>query len=468
MTTPGLTWTTYARRRLEQVLFRVGREAAEKQEQTMDEINRALEQSFPNSSVQIVQDVLLGFRPREETTKLLVDVSGEGEGRYVVKVGSEEELRKELDAWNTCRPTGIRHDVVLMHLEPRHSEPADGTQLRLVSLVYEDAQQSIGMDYTVSLEDAFLGAVRNDDPATPSVANVIAQVLHRLGHLLYRAARPLGPAELYDKNPTPKSDDEHSGKPDIRLNGMHWLESSLRLWDERTHAIETRRDSMTSIGGGSGEDRFLDPAEYFTYILHELRDGKPPESFIPCMLRGKAHGDLHGRNVLVGLVAQQTHRRDAKQAHWPALFDYEDMARDNLLSWDFAKLETELKIRAYPCLFEDAKPHLFPRLVWEFETELSRQTEQSRRGGVWPPTQIGTSRERLQSLLLVIRSLASLYLGREHGRPDDWLEEYYFALACYGVYSARFLNPERRYRMGSFISAGTAAARFEHSRAPRR
>ena len=61
---------------------------------------------------------------------------------------------------------------------------------------------------------------------------------------------------------------------------------------------------------------------------------------IPRMLRGCAHGDLHGRNILVGIV------RD--QAMWPTVFDYEDMGPCNLIGWDFVKLETELKIRAYP------------------------------------------------------------------------------------------------------------------------
>ena len=55
------------------------------------------------------------------------------------------------------------------------------------------------------------------------------------------------------------------------------------------------------------------------------------------------HGDLHGRNILVGIV------RD--QAMWPTVFDYEDMCPCNLIGWDFVKLETELKIRAYVDVF---------------------------------------------------------------------------------------------------------------------
>ena len=66
------------------------------------------------------------------------------------------------------------------------------------------------------------------------------------------------------------------------------------------------------------------------------------------MLRGCAHGDLHGRNILVGIV------RD--QAMWPTVFDYEDMGPCNLIGWDFVKLETELKIRAYLDVFGGGRP----------------------------------------------------------------------------------------------------------------
>ena len=51
------------------------------------------------------------------------------------------------------------------------------------------------------------------------------------------------------------------------------------------------------------------------------------------MLRGCAHGDLHGRNVLVAQIRGKV--------LWPTLYDYEDMGPCNLLGWDFVKLETD-------------------------------------------------------------------------------------------------------------------------------
>src|SRR5205823_1120643 len=139
---------------------------------------------------------------------------------------------------------------------------------------------------------------------------------------------------------------------------------------------------------------------------------------IPRMLRGCAHGDLHGRNILVGIV------RD--QALWPVVFDYEDMGPCNLLGWDFVKLETEPKVRAYPAVFPGGTSRWFLQSVQQFEVELNEQTERSHLSRSWP--EVGgpaTPRKRLRAILLMIRRMAAQHLGVNHGRPNDWLEEYY-------------------------------------------
>ena len=91
---------------------------------------------------------------------------------------------------------------------------------------------------------------------------------------------------------------------------------------------------------------------------------------MPVVVRGPSHGDLHGRNVLVGV-------EDGKdEVVHPALFDYEHMAADNLIGWDFVKLETELKIRAYPYVFADQGPiRRYIAAVQAFELELAEKTE---------------------------------------------------------------------------------------------
>jgi hypothetical protein len=178
---------------------------------------------------------------------------------------------------------------------------------------------------------------------------------------------------------------------------------------------------------------------------------------IPRMLRGCAHGDLHGRNILVGIV------RD--RAMWPTVFDYEDMGPGNLVGWDFVKLETELKFRAYLDIFGGRKAADFVKKVREFELALNIRTEACHLDRDWPdagdPASPG---ERLRAILLAIRRMAAQQMGSSHGRPNDWLEEYYFLLLCYGSSTGRFANLQHRERMGALISAGVAASRLSWPR----
>jgi hypothetical protein len=271
------------------------------------------------------------------------------------------------------------------------------------------------------------------------VANVLTELFARVGHLLYRAAASVPPAA------------------DVRLNGDHRIGERLGLWDAKPAAAEARRIGNAAVA--IGQEGFVDPVDFLLFVCHELKAGRPAADLVPSMLRGKAHGDLHGRNVLVGLVGDR--------AHWPALFDYEHMRRDNLVGWDFAKLETELKIRAYPLVYADLKPWDFAHRVVRFETALDEATEQHRRAGGWPAPAGKTAEERLLTLLLALRRLAGTHLGEEHGRADHWLEELYFLLGCYGVNTGKYDNQKPLERLGAFLSAGVALARFEYSRKPR-
>jgi hypothetical protein len=183
-------------------------------------------------------------------------------------------------------------------------------------------------------------------------------------------------------------------------------------------------------------------------------EGRPAvRDLVPRMLRGCAHGDLHGRNVLVGIV------RD--RARWPAVFDYERMGPDNLLAWDFVKMETELKERAYPTLFPNESPSPYIRAVQDFEVRLAQQTEACYNGARWPEVEDRAEpASRLRALLLALRQQAALHLGHDRGRPREWLDEYYFALACYGAQVGRFANLNRPELIGAFVSAGVATARY--------
>ena len=60
--------------------------------------------------------------------------------------------------------------------------------------------------------------------------------------------------------------------------------------------------------------------------------------------------------------------------------------------------------------------------------------------------------------------MAALQLGTSHGRPNEWLEEYYFLLTCYGAFTGRFENLQHRERIGALISAGVATSRLSWPR----
>ena len=123
---------------------------------------------------------------------------------------------------------------------------------------------------------------------------------------------------------------------------------------------------------------------------------------------------------------------------WPTVFDYEDMGPCNLIGWDFVKLETELKIRAYPRrLRRRDAPYVRPG-VQDFEVASADGPRSATSNRAWPEAGAPRRRpeERLPTILLAVRRMAAQHLGVNHGRPNDWLEEYYFLLACYGVYTA--------------------------------
>src|SRR4051812_30486872 len=85
------------------------------------DIARRLRRIFPDARAVVVQELYSGYRVHEGEFVLLVELSEseQHDGRYVVKLGPAETLRAELAAWRECRPTGLRHDLVLMPIEPR-------------------------------------------------------------------------------------------------------------------------------------------------------------------------------------------------------------------------------------------------------------------------------------------------------------------------------------------------------------
>jgi hypothetical protein len=432
-------------------------------EVTMDRLNDILAELFEGASV-VVKDQVLGYRRKKDQFILMVEAFGdesksEKTGPFVVKIGPESKIRKEIRGWDCCRPPGLKHDLVFLQLHEGPSLHREGEDW--LSLLYGDAQQFLGVAATVTFEDAALECVRSGFPRTMSIEFAIVELFERIGHLLYSQAFVDDPARKDYVFDLPK------------------LDEAIVYWETDPACQAARREVNTPLG--NDVDQFLDPVDYLRYIQKYVPwtvagpEGKVatrpastdpvvpmlprplPVHVIPRMLRGCAHGDLHGRNILVGIV------RD--RAMWPTVFDYEDMGPGNLVGWDFVKLETELKFRAYLDIFGGRKAADFVKKVREFELALNIRTEACHLDRDWPDAGDPASpEERLRAILLAIRRMAAQQMGSSHGRPNDWLEEYYFLLLCYGSSTGRFANLQHRERMGALISAGVAASRLSWPR----
>ena len=436
---PIIQWTVNAHRRLRSSL-----PSCQGIEPIMRRIERVLTSAFKGGPV-IVQDKMFGFRARPYQHVLLVEVSsGPVAGAYVVKIGPVGKLEQEIAGWQACRPHGLRHDLVFLDLAEGHRDGTD-TAEPLMCLVYGDAQQLIGVSETLTLESAALDAVRLGVPTLASVREVLVQLYERIGHLLYEGG-----------------EEDDPERADFTLD-LPRLEEGFRAWETQDQLRTIRASVHNALQAQRGVEKFVGPVPYLRYVAqHFGLDPRltypaglaepPRRKLVPAMLRGRAHGDLHGRNILVGRV------RD--RVLWPTVFDYGDMGPRNLLGWDFVKLETELKVRAHHLLLTELEPEAFIRRVHTFEMELNQATESCHGQERWDLGKEHDPLERLRALVLQIRQLAAIHLGRNRGRPRRWLEEYYFLLTAYGVHAGRFENLIDRELLALHVSAGTAAARL--------
>jgi len=288
------------------------------------------------------------------------------------------------------------------------------------------------------LEQAFLGAVRFGYPTVESVARVFETLFAGCGQHLYRGAgltQALDAQLLLNRK---------RGQP------RRSLIDALDAWANPDVAVVVQ---LVNASFGALSEGFSDPVDFFRRVSQLLASQRGERFQFP-LTRGPAHGDLHGRNVLVG-VRDDTAER-------PAVYDYEHMAADNLIGLDFAKLETELKIRAYryvfpfPWPFPDLPPQDFIRNIQHLEQQLTgpSDTYHPRTG-----TAATAPEERLFWLLRALRRQAARYLGAAGDNPDNWNREYLLLLAAYGVYTVRFPQANAE-RIAAYVSAGVAAHRL--------
>jgi hypothetical protein len=430
------------------------------------DLNEVLGGCFPGCTV-IVQDEMFGYRHYPGQHVFLVEVCGSPDdsraGSYVVKIGTSSDLGREYWGWRSCWPAALRQDLVFL---PVRAFPEDEPD-RPRALVYGDAHQLIGVPQTCTLEQAMLNAVLHGRPTVASIREVLVQLYERAGHLFYQVGR--------EDDPT---------RPGYSLEVPGWsspgrtndaLNRALEEWEKTPRLTQVRLEVDNLIqrfdrpaGDGLPTRRYLGAAAYIRQVLELLEATKadPGQALddgsglpgvrrldvVPGMLRGPAHGDLHGRNVLVGEV------RD--RVLWLAVFDYEHTSDGNLVGWDFVKLETELKARAYDQMFL-RQDYRFVHQIHDFELRLAEQTERHHHRGGWEAEGgTDTPAGRLEAILLQVRHLAALHLGHNRGRANRWLEEYYFLLACYGVVTGNFENLTTREVLGSLLSSGVAASRL--------
>jgi hypothetical protein len=489
-----VTWTADAQGEFDVLMMRPAGGAGPS---SQADVSRALQWTFPRARSVVVLRLYRSYRRFDGRFILLVDVNQERPGRHVVKLGQgkpAETIRQELHAYQQCWPKTVRHDPVLMPLV------AGCNRQGWSSLIYGDAQQFIGRAGAVPLETAVLDCVLRGSPCVASLRQLLFQLYERLDWLLYRGA------ELDCSSQT--RDGIHFRLPRV------W--GSLQLWNhhqgperqsaERWRMVREVRHTADTSNEPSG--RFLDPVDYLEYVKQfttwqvprrevtgqrsdtgvadlpaERPRTRPADDLIPSFWRGPSHGDLHGLNVLVGRIEDR--------ALWPAVFDYEDMAWDNAIGWDFVKLETELKIRALKEIYPTVALDQFANRVQQFEEGLNRWTDYCQNHRTWPALDClpldqppadrhpdsGTSLPafthetlsqglgitaqqlcRLRAIVLESRHRAAQILGYGRGRSEPWLREHRFLLMCYGVSTVRFDNVDDFLLMAAFKSAGVAAA----------
>lgn len=448
-----------------------------------EQIERELDLLFPAKSGAIIAYQLIrGFEPDQWRKLVLAVKTGDGRDprRHIVKIGHYDAVSSDYANWEKCTAGRRVSGRMFMNvrLVPFPAEQAG--QPARAGVVYEDATPLYGPqqaeEQVTTLADAALDAVKNNDLDIASVERVLRQTYAELGRWFFDDA-------LID----PEAADAFFR----RKLRFHKPDPVLAMWN--AGALERlRADAIWLLGQVSSRHKslpnYVDPIEYLEWAFRHVRPEMPPT------LVGRSHGDFHGRNILLGV--------SRGEVEYPVIVDYGDMSADNALIWDFAKQETELKVRLLNWLVDDESAraevlqqapvgHL-KNLVrdWEKPRKFSSEDRQTREllfaqlfeellhaesSGIdacasldFHDTQEArrTPVEKALAILARVRLEAAVQLGRHRIQADDWRQEYLFALAVYGASTAKFPDSAYSSRLRKFalISAGCAVARLSSFR----
>ncbi len=422
-----------------------------------------------------------GYTPKPDE-KIVLGVEVRYADRYetsIVKVGIRKEVAVDNEGWQVC----TRDRNVSSRIFSPVKLVSGLTQDR-VAVLYRDAYTLFGMDpkksQPASLETVTGWSVCDDQPDPLSVERAIANVYTDLGRWFFPGAEPNRDlaATFYRDKLFPKD----------KLQPL-----ITKLWQETPERKSLRRDAVWLLCGRDKPDedpvtnpaRYLDPLDFVVWSLDSDISNRLPDTLV-----GRAHGDLHGRNILLSV------RRG--EAEYPAVFDYGAMSDKNVLAWDFAKLEMELKIRLLPDLCHQdevvcdrllkastikavepsAEAHACPthtvhrarrlaaflafeELMHDRTLRIDSRVAAEALQPFCVKNRTGIQKlDRLIAVLLRIRREAALWLGFErHQRNKLWLDEYYFALAVYGLLNVRW-DYEVPQTECALVAAGVAAARM--------
>lgn len=342
----------------------------------------------------------------------------------IVKIGDSDRLQDELDAWESVRDRLTSPDPLFVSL----NSPQSDSGAREV-LEYDHANRVLSASEVVELEEVVRRCCRYGSPTLATVSRRIRRIFKHLLRNLYQSAEVAAP----DK---------------VESHYRERLAEAIPTW-QRPENIRLRRAILFRLDGSP--DKFQDPVDWVDWLLS-------PEGLkcLPACLFGPCHGDLHGRNILIGL--------DGGEAMEQAIYDYEDMSLHGPIARDLVKLEMELKVHILPEVIQSLNEGRdYVDLAVEFERSLYQGMIELDHEAIQPVTRpderYSKDWQRLFDILLAIRRCARECLsGRE--RSVCWKEEYLFTMVAYAVGTAKYKAYEDPHRRLVYIAGGIAAAHF--------
>ncbi|TWU04692.1 hypothetical protein Pla52n_27340 [Stieleria varia] len=460
--------------------------------------NSLLRSAFPDATV-FVLDRLGGFDQSKLQHVLTVEVFQDipaalkqtplhelpenSHQAHVIKIGIQKNLDDEVRGWKAICPHGLHHDSTLLPLYDLPAVVEDTSGAQWGAVMYANATRTIGDGKVSTLESVTLNACLHGLPKYQDVATCIRRVLSRMEDHVYRRSREvsletLSPEMLLGhlchapfNDPIAKPNDPTA----LQQSKLGW---SFRLWQTQVENLRVVRDTSRCLyqlhsdlqrhGDSLAPRNPIDDLQDLIRTMLAIANDEFTESapsamnldqlagWLPSLIRGCAHGDLHGRNVLVGC-----YRDDVDN---PTVFDYELSRSDLLIGWDFVKLECELKSRCLITMYEKHDMQGFIAAVYAFEQKLAEKTAETRNVSWHQLLSLpaDTPESRLQHLLLAIRQEAAHSLDRDD-RRGEWYQEYLMLQLIYGVSTVRY-QQSPRMKTAVYIGASVAASRSRWTR----